>query len=339
MSAAGMHATVDVAPVASAPPADARPAAVRTRLIVLAALAIGMIALYQFWHVQGPRDYVMNLRFRQVAALVVVGVSTGVATTMFQTVAGSRILTPSVMGFDTMFVFVQTLFVYFLGPELFDLDQRLRFLIDMAVMSTFAVALLGAIIRRNSRDLFVLVLVGIVLASLFGSLATFASRLLSPSDYLTLQDLTFVSFNTVNADLLAITALVTALGVSAAVPLLRRLDVVALGRDSAVALGLPYRRTVNLTLSVVTVLVASATALVGPMAFVGLIVANLARQVLPTHRHRELVVGAALWGVLFTVGGQFVVARVLGFTTTLTVVVNLVGGVYFVWLLLREATL
>src|SRR5690606_41095200 len=117
---------------------------------------------------EAARGYVVGLRFRQVAALVVVGVWTGVSTTMFQTVAGSRLLTPSVMGFDTMFVFVQTVFVYFLGSELFHLDPQIRFLVDMSVMAGFAVLLMGAVIRRKRRDLFVLVLVGIGPASLSG---------------------------------------------------------------------------------------------------------------------------------------------------------------------------
>lgn len=312
---------------------------VRTRLALLSLLVVAFIALYQFWDVQGPWDYVIDLRFRQVAALVVVGVSTGVSTTMFQTVAGSRLLTPSVMGFDTMFIFVQTVFVYFFGSELIDLDPRIRFFIDMGVMMIFAVVLISAILRRNSRDLFVLVLVGIVLVALFGSLATFASRLLSPNDYLTLQALTFTSFNTIDSDMLAVTAVVTAVGVALCVPLLRRLDVIALGRDSAVTLGVPYSRTVYVALALITALVASATALVGPTAFVGLIVANLARQMLPTYRHHHLVVGAALWGMAFMIGGQFIVSRVLEFATPLSVIVNLVGGVYFVWLLLREVTL
>src|SRR5699024_4498080 len=150
-------------------------------------------------------------------------------------------------------------------------------------------------------------------------LTLFASRLLSPDDFLTLQDLNFTSFNTVDPDLLSITAVVTVVALAASVPLMRKLDVIALGRDTTVTLGVDYRRTVDRTLIIVTVLVATATALVGPMTFVGLIVANLARRLLPTYRHSVLMVASALFGVIITVGGQFVAARLLDYTTTLAV--------------------
>lgn len=329
-------------PTTAAPAAatrDERPAVVRRRVAVLAALALVAVLVYQFAMVTGSWSYAMDLRLRQVGALVVVGVATGVATLLFQTVATSRILTPGVMGYDSLFVLVQTLLVWVFGSAVVvDLDVRVRFLLDAGVMTAFGLLLFRWVFRRNSRDLFVLVLVGVVLGTLFTSLTLFASRLLSPSDYLTLQDLTFASFNTVDPRLLSITAAITVVAIAAAVPLLRRLDVVALGHDTAVTLGVDYHRVVNQTLAVVTVLVAASTALVGPLVFVGLIVANIARQVLPTYRHRTLALGAALAGVIVTVGGQFVASRLLDFTTTLTVCVNLVGGLYFVWLLLREVS-
>ena len=162
---------------------------------------------------------------------------------------------------------------------------------------------------------------------------------LLPDDYLTLQDVMFASFNRVDVDLLGITAVVTGAGCLAASRLVRALDVVDLGHDVSIGLGLPYHRVVTLTLVVVTVLVATSTALVGPMMFLGLIVANLARQLLPTSRHAVLLPAAALVGALGTVLGQTVVAHLFSHTTTLSVVVNLVGGLYFLYLLTRTVRL
>jgi iron complex transport system permease protein len=118
--------------------------------------------------------------------------------------------------------------------------------------------------------------------------------------------------------------------------LLPRLDVVALGRDTAVGLGVDHRRAVNRALLAVAVLVAVATALVGPITFLGLLVANLARQLLRTHRHAWVLAGAALLGLLALVGGQLVLEQVFGFNSSLSVVVNFVGGIVFIALLIRE---
>lgn len=313
---------------------------IRVTLAILAvACAVGIVA-YLTYDVRGSWDYAMDLRSRQVGSLIVVGAAVGASSLVFQTIAGSRILTPSVMGFDALYMLVQTTIVFFFGSGTYMLmGVGERFLINTAVLMVFGMLLFRWLFGRSSRNLLVLVLVGIVIGSLFSSLTSLASRVISPNDFLTLQDVMFATFNTVDGSLLIVAAIVCAVGLAALVPLLRKLDVVDLGYDSAVALGLPYHRVVTLSLGIVTLLVAVSTALVGPMLFLGLIVANLARQVLPTHRHTELVLGSALVGVLCTVGGQFVVGHLMDNTTTLSVVVNLVGGIYFILLLMRTVKL
>lgn len=314
----------------------------RSRL-VLALLVVAVVAVaaaFLLVDLRGSWAYALDLRSRQLSALVVVGVAVGVSSAMFQTVAGSRILTPGVMGFDSLYLLIQTLVVYLFGATtLLLMGAPVRFAVNVAALTLFGLLLFRWLFRRSSRDLFVLVLVGVVCGALFGSLTSFASRLLSPDDYLTLQDVMFASFNRVDVDLLGITAAVTAAGCLAASRLVRALDVVDLGHDVAVGLGLPYHRVVTLTLLVVTVLVATSTALVGPMMFLGLIVANVARQLLPTSRHAVLLPAAGLVGALATVLGQLVVTHVFQHTTTLSVVVNLVGGLYFLFLLTRTVRL
>jgi len=314
----------------------------RTQLVlgVLVVLLLGAVAAYLLVDLRGSWAYALDLRTRQLSALVVVGVAVGVSSTMFQTVAGSRILTPGVMGFDSLYLLIQTLVVYLFGSTtLLLMGAPTRFAVNVTALTLFGLLLFRWLFRRSSRNLFVLVLVGVVCGALFGSLTSFASRLLSPDDYLTLQDVMFASFNRVDVDLLGITAAATVAGCLAAARLARALDVVDLGHDVSVGLGLPYHRVVTLSLLVVTVLVATSTALVGPMMFLGLIVANVARQLLPTFRHAVLLPAAALVGALCTVLGQTVVAHVFDHTTTLSVVVNLVGGLYFLFLLTRTARL
>lgn len=303
------------------------------------AVALAMLA-YLVIDVEASWSYALDLRSRQLAALVVVGAAIGASSLVFQTIAGSRILTPGVMGFDALYVFIQTVIVFTLGPtalQLMGIPER--FLLNTGLLALFGLILFRWLFRAHSRNLFVLVLVGIVIGALFSSLATLASRMLSPDDYLTLQTVLFASFNTVNLQLLLVTAAVTSVALVALVPMLRSLDVVDLGRDAALGLGLDYHRAVTRALLLVTLLVATATALVGPMLFLGLLVANLTRQVVPTHRHTILVPAAAAVGVICTVGGQLIVTHVFALNTTLSVIVNLVGGLYFLLLLLKAVRL
>ena len=309
----------------------------RRTLIVLAVLAVAVAAAFLTVGVTGSWEYALMQRSRRIAAMVVVAVAIAVSTVLFQTVTNNRILTPEIMGFDRLFVLIQTAGVFFLGAAtVTGTDPRLRFAIEVVALVGFGAALYKTLFGRTERDVYVLVLLGVVLGAMFTSLTLLVSRLIDPNEFLTLQDLLFASFNGVDRRLLTLSAVVVGLVVAGVWRLLPRLDVVALGRDTAVGLGVEHRRVVNLALGAVAVLVAVATALVGPVTFLGLLVANLARQLLGTHRHAWVLPGAALLAVIALAGGQLVLEQVFGFNSALSIVINFVGGIVFIALLVRE---
>lgn len=313
--------------------------AVRRRRVLLALGALAALAVAGFltYDVVGNWEYALQQRSRRLAAMVVVGVSVAVATVLFQTVTNNRILTPEIMGFDRLFVLVQTLGVFLLGAStVTTADSRLRFAVEVVVLVAFGAGLYRVLFGRTERDVYVLVLLGVVMGTLFTSLTLLVSRLIDPNEFLTLQDLLFASFNSVDRQLLALSAVVVVVVVAWVLRLLPRLDVVALGRDTAIGLGVDHRRVVNRALLAVAVLVAVSTALVGPVTFLGLLVANLARQLLSTHRHAWVLPGAALLAVVALVGGQLVLEQVFGFDSSLSIVINFVGGIVFIALLIRE---
>jgi iron complex transport system permease protein len=309
----------------------------RRRLIGLAVLAVAAVAAFLTVDVTGSWDYALLQRSRRLAAMAVVAVAVAVSTVLFQTVTNNRILTPSIMGFDALFVLIQTAGVFFLGAATVSgTDPRLRFALEVLALVAFGAGLYRLLFGRTERDVYVLVLLGIVLGTMFTSLTLLVSRLIDPNEFLTLQDMLFASFNSVDRRLLVLSAGLVAAVCLGVWRLLPHLDVVALGRDTAVNLGVEHRRVVNLALLAVAVLVAVATALVGPITFLGLLVANLARQVLGTHRHAWVLPGATLLAVLALVGGQLVLEQVFGFNSSLSIVINFVGGIVFIALLIRE---
>ena len=83
-------------------------------------------------------------------------------------------------------------------------------------------------------------------------------------------------------------------------------------------------------------LAAVATAMVGPISFLGLIIANLSRQLLKTFRHTQLVLGSALFGMIVLVGGQLIVEHVYSYSVPVSVFITVGGGLYFLYLLLTR---
>ncbi|MFI6456168.1 iron chelate uptake ABC transporter family permease subunit [Streptosporangium amethystogenes] len=308
------------------------------RLTLLALLAVAAVAGFCLIGLTGNWEYALGIRSRKIATMVVVGVSVACSSVLFQTVTGNRILTPGIMGFDQLFVLIQTLIVFLFGAlALSTADPRLLFAGQVTVMVIFAGGLYRWLFGRGGRDLYVLVLAGVVFGTLFGSLSSLAARLINPNDFVVLQDSLFASFNQVDPDLLAISALLVVVMTGWTVRLSSRLDVVALGRDHALNLGVHHASMVNQALVVTAVLVSVSTALVGPVTFLGLLVANLARQLTGTFHHRTVLPAAALLSVIVLVGGQLVLERVFTMNTALSVIINFIGGAYFIALLIRES--
>ncbi|WP_175429724.1 iron chelate uptake ABC transporter family permease subunit [Azospirillum argentinense] len=322
-------------------PADRRILSPMVVLGGLSALTLLSIALFMTLGARGKWDFILAFRGTKVAAMVLVGYAVAVSTVLFQTITNNRILTPSVMGFDHLYRMIQTLLVFQFGSGLVaSLDPRLRFGIEVASMVVFSGLLYwwlfnGAGRGDNRRSLHLLLLVGIVFGVLFRSLTSFLQRIIDPNEFLTVQDRLFANFNRVDVELLTVSALVV-LAVSLVGWRWRRtFDVLALGRDAAINLGVEHRRAVMTVLVMVSILVSVSTALVGPITFFGLLVANLAYLVVRSHRHALILPAAVLLAVLTLVAGQLVLERVFGYNAALSIVIEFVGGLAFLFILVR----
>lgn len=325
--------------------ADARsPSHRKTGMLLgLSALLIAASALWLFQGLgEGNRAFILHLRAVKLGALLVVASAVGVSTLLFQTVAANRVLTPSIMGFDALYVLLQTAMVAGLGVAGFAaIPNVTKFLLELVLMCGLAVLLFGTLLGRGSRDIGRTILTGVILGIMFRSASGLLARLIDPNEFAVVQAASTVSFTRADPTLLPIGAAISAVAIGAALWLAPRLDVLALGRDTAVSLGLRHGRMVVVTLGLVAVLVSVATALVGPLsvfgspAFFGLVIAGLAHGLVRHHRHAVLLPAAALIAANILVIGQMVFERLLGQQAALSVVIEFAGGLFFLYLLLK----
>ena len=281
-------------------------------------------------------EFALSLRAVRWAGLLLVGASIAVATVLFQTVSRNRILTPQIMGFDALFVLAQTALVASLGPiGLAGLPVAAKFGAEVTLLVGAALLLFGTLLGRGAQDVPRMILTGVILGVLFRSISGFLARVMDPNAFAIVQSEAQASFSRVDAALLPYAAGLCGMAIALTFALARRLDVLALGRVPAVSLGLRHDALIAAALALVAVLVAVATALVGPMAFLGLIVVALARWLAGTDRHRRVLGVAGLIGPLVLIAGQTVFERGLGRQSTLPAVVEFVGGLLFLGLLLR----
>ncbi|WP_425308960.1 iron chelate uptake ABC transporter family permease subunit [Ammonicoccus fulvus] len=319
-------------PLRQTPARGARPG---VRLVIMGAFALAAVAAYYLIDSGGNLDFVLAYRTRKVAALVLVGWAIAVSTVLFHTITTNRILTPSIMGFDSLYVLIQTAGIFFLGANLVNsLGPELQFGVNAGLMLVLSVGLFTGLLRRLGRSVHLLVLVGIVAGTLLRSGAALLQRIMEPNAFLILQNRLFASFSAVQTNLLIISAVL----ISATSVLVWRkrhaLDVLALGPEVATGLGVDHRRALLWILVAVSVLVSVSTALVGPITFFGLLVANLAYLLVGSHRHAHTLVAASLLAVITLVGGQAVLEHVFDQGTVLSVIIEFVGGIVFIALLL-----
>jgi iron complex transport system permease protein len=305
-------------------------------LLILAAIATAVIVLFMTLNAKGRWDFILPFRGMKVLSMVLVAHAIAVSTVLFQTVSHNRILTPSIMGFDALYVLIQTGLIFTLGSaDLTALDPRLLFGIEVAAMVAFSSVLYRWLFSGRSRSLHLLLLVGIVFGVLFRSLSGFMQRIIDPNEFVVLQDRLFANFNSVDGNLLTVSAAAVIAVSVIGWRLMHTYDVLALGRETAVNFGVDHNRVTSVVLMLVAVLVSVSTALVGPVTFFGLLVANLAYQIAGTHKHRFILPVASLLAIICIVGGQLVLERIFAFDTALSIVIEFVGGIVFLALLIK----
>lgn len=315
------------------------------RLVVLAVVVLTAAALLLTWNI--PLDpsrpgywLAVDLRVTTVATVAIVACCQAVATVLFHTATGNRILTPSIMGFDALYVVMQTALVFFFGGSaLAATDGLVKVAVQSLLMVGFATLLYGWLFAGRRGDLHIMLLIGIVLGVGFSSLSTVMQRLLTPSDFDLLSARLFGNLSNSNPEYLPWAAGIVAIVLAVVWRRRRRLDVLSLGREIATNLGIAYKREVTVLLILVAVLISVSTTLVGPMTFFGFIVATLAYQLAGSSRHAVVLPFAVLLGLATLLGGYFVLRHVFYAAGMLTVIIEFAGGLFFIVHLLRRGAL
>ncbi|NEU31428.1 iron chelate uptake ABC transporter family permease subunit [bacterium LRH843] len=310
----------------------------KSKIILLSALAAVLIVLFMTVGSNGNWEYVLPKRGVKVLAIILTGASIAFSTIIFQTITNNRILTPSIIGLDSLYLLIQTFIIFVFGSLSFVvINKYVNFAISVGFMVLFALFLYKLLFKKEGQNIYLLLLIGLVFGTLFSSLSTFMQVLIDPNEFLIVQNKMFASFNNVNTDLLGISILIIIIIALYFYKFIKYLDVLSLGREQAINLGVQYDDLIKRLLIVVAILVSIATALVGPITFLGLLVANVAHEYMRTYRHTYLILSSILISIIALVGGQLIVERVFTFSTTLSVIINFIGGTYFLYLLLKES--
>ena len=302
-------------------------------LIGLGVVAAIFIALYLSWNMS---VVIWPFRLGKLVSLILIAYTIAVSTVLFQTVSNNRILTPSIMGFDQLYILIQTVVVYFVGSTvIYGVSDEVRFIVVALILTLFSTSLFTWLFSGTIKGLHMTLLIGVVFGGLFFSLRMLLQLQLNPDEAVNLTDVMFANFNRFNTNLIGIAVIIVVIVSLFGWRMRYLFDVLALGRDMAINLGVDYKQAVTRILVLVSIMVAVSTALVGPVTFFGLLVASLAYQFTPTAKHMSVLPVAILLSIIFLVGGQFILEQLFNMASRLSFIIEFVGGIVFLTLLIK----
>lgn len=281
--------------------------------------------------------YAMKIRTPKLIAMLITAFAIGGASIVFQSIINNTIVTPCLLGMNSLYTLIHTAIVFFAGSgSLLARNANAAFAADLLLMGVVATVVYSYLFKKTRHNVLYVLLIGTVLSSFFSSIQTTLTRVMDPNEYDSLLSTLVASFSNINSEIILFSVVVLAVVIFVLRKDLALLNVITLGKDQAVNLGVDYDRTIRRLLLGVTMCIAVATAMVGPISFLGLIIANLSRQLLKTFRHGQLILGSALFGMIVLVGGQLIVEQVFTYAIPVSVFITVGGGIYFLYLLLTN---
>lgn len=313
----------------------------KNKLFVLLIVFVFLTSLYLTIGLNEANwNYALSRRIPKTIAIIVTAFSIAFSTVVFQTITNNRILTPSVLGLDSLYLLVQTTIVFILGSRTLDIiDARTNFIISILIMMMFSIIIYKFLFKKEGRNIYFLLLVGMVFSTLFQSTSSFMQMLIDPNEFSIVQNNMFPSFNNINTNLLGFSSAIFLSSALYSIPHIYKMDVMSLGKEHAINLGIDYNSMVKKMLFVTIVMISVSTALIGPITFLGLLVVNLSREIIDTYEHKYLIIASMIISGISLIGGQLIVERLFNYSTPISVIINLIGGIYFIWLLLKEKKL
>jgi len=272
----------------------------------------------------------------KLMAIALVACAIAIATLIFQSITNNRILTPGILGLDALYIMFQLIVVMTLGGfSVVMMNPYLNFTLSAFLMILMSLSLYRWVFTRTA-SIYYMVLVGIIMGTFFTSINGMLQIMISPDVFTQIMDKLFANFSNVNESLLIMSGGIIALVVLVVMKKQYVLDVLSLGKNSSINLGLSYNKEVKLLLLLVFLLISVATALVGPITFLGFFAVNISKNYMKTHQHKYLLLASCIIAMSVLIIGQFMVEHIFKFGLPISVLISIIGGTYFIAMLLGE---
>lgn len=274
----------------------------------------------------------LQVRLPRLLAAMLVGGGLALAGAAYQGLFNNPMVSPDILGASAGSGFGAALGIL-LGYHIVRIECM------SFVMGLVAVGLawmIGSLLGRRGDHVLMLVLVGILVASVFTALISFAKYMADPYDRL--QAITYWlmgSFAAINPKDVKLSALPMVLGAAPLLLLRWRLNVLCMGEEEARALGVNTRWLRFIIILSATLITSAAVSICGMVGWIGLVVPHLARMMVGPN-YRTMLPAAALIGASFLLLVDDAARTIATLEIPIGILTALIGAPFFLFLLMRE---
>ncbi len=239
----------------------------KTKLVIMSVIALICCLLYMFIAVKfhNPKlfNYAMKTRAPKLIVMLITSFAIGSASLVFQSIINNTIVTPCLLGMNSLYTLIHTAVFFFLGSSSIVANNgNVAFVIDLVLMGVIATFIYSYMFKKTNHNVLYVLLIGTVLTSFFSSIQTTLTRVMDPNEYDVLLGTLVASFSNVNTEVIVISVVILAGLIFVLRKEIAVLDVLTLGKDQAINLGVDYDKCVRKLLLGVTICIAVATAMV-----------------------------------------------------------------------------
>ena len=315
----------------------------KTRIFlgILSVMVVLLVAAYLLIPTKNSStvsNFILQRRFLKLLVMVIVSCAIPISTISFQTVVQNRFLTPGVLGIESLFVFIQSGLYYFESLVGVKVEQSvIIYSVTIAIQIGLLLLLMNASKGMRLTNFKVVLLLTMAFSMLLRNASTFLQVLMDPNEFDKLQSSLYPSFQKMNAQPMMIGV---AIGLFVLLMMVfykirHQLDALHLGVDGAKMLGINTKRLSNVVIVVVIIMTSLSTILVGPLQFLGFMIANLTYQLTKEYKHGVLWLFSAVLGLVIVLGAQLIVERIFLLTIPISVFIEGIGGVLYLILLVK----
>jgi len=283
------------------------------------------------------QDIIYNFRLPKAITAVVAGAAISLAGLIMQTLFRNPLAEPYVLGISSgaglgvaLFLMASPLMPLFLLQSGFGV-------VIAATIGAAVVLLLVLIASFRIRNAVSLLIIGIMLGQIAGSLISILQNYSNPDSLKLYIVWTFGSLSSVTWTYLNVMIPIVLAGIILVIAIQKSLNGFLLGESYAKGLGISILRTRILIIIATTLLAGAVTAFTGPIAFIGIAVPHIARNLFRTSNHQITIPASLLCGsILLLLCDLATQLPADGYVLPLNAISALVGAPIVIWIIVKR---